>query len=41
MDEDVDQLAGGGNSPLHLAAKRGNVGAVSALVNAGAQVHLR
>ena len=41
LDEEVDQLSTGGNSPLHLAAKRGNVAAVSALLNAGARVDLR
>ena len=41
LEEDVDQLASGGNSPLHLAAKRGNVAAVSTLLNAGAQVDLK
>ena len=41
LEEDVDQLSSGGNSPLHLAAKRGNVAAVSTLLNAGAHVDLK
>lgn len=37
---DVDHLDKAGTSPLHLAAKRGNVATVSALLNHGAQIGL-
>ena len=38
---DVDYLDKAGKSPLHLAAKRGNVATVSALLNHGAQIGLK
>ena len=38
---DVDQLDTAGNTPLHLAAKRGQVSIVSILLNHGAQVGLK
>ena len=38
---DVDYLDKAGKSPLHLAARRGNVATVSALLNHGAQIGLK
>ena len=38
---EVDQSDAAGNTPLHLAAKRGNVATVSTLLNHGAQVGLK
>ena len=37
----VDCLDKAGKSPLHLAAKRGNVATISALLNHGAQIGLK
>ena len=38
---DVDYLDKAGKSPLHLAARRGNVSTVSTLLNHGAQIGLK
>lgn len=38
---DVDYLDKAGKSPLHLAARRGNVATVSTLLNHGAQIGLK
>ena len=38
---DVDQLDNAGNSPLHLAMKRGNIPTVSTLLHHGAKIHLK
>ena len=38
---DVDQLDQAGNSPLHLAMRRGHIPTVAALVHHGAKIHLK
>ena len=38
---DVDYIDKAGKSPLHLAARRGNVATVSVLLNHGAQIGLK